>query len=153
MNQPVPHSPGRVEAVSRFVAAPAPAIFDLLADPSRHAEIDGSGTVRDAADDHPERLTLGSRFGMKMRIGAPYRITNEVVEFDEPHLIAWKHVGGHVWRYRLAEVEGGTMVTEEFDWRPARSALLLRLIRAPQRNRVSIERTLERLAERFAPTD
>lgn len=35
-------------SVSRSVtvAAPPAAVFDLLADPRRHAEIDGSGTVK-----------------------------------------------------------------------------------------------------------
>ena len=31
--------------VQRLIPAPAAAIFDLLADPSRHPQIDGSGTV------------------------------------------------------------------------------------------------------------
>ena len=142
--------PDRVERVSRFVPAPPEAIFELLSDPAAHQLVDGSGSVRGSADASPERLTLGSKFGMKMRIGAPYRITNEVVEFDDPRLIAWRHIGGHVWRYVLEPVDGGTMVTEEFDWRPARSALALRAMRAPTRNRESIEATLDRLAAHFA---
>ena len=56
----------------------------------------------------------------------PYKITNEVVEFDEPSLIAWRHMGGHIWRYRLRPVDGGTEVTEEFDLRPAKGALVLK---------------------------
>lgn len=149
MSSDDPTVPDRVVRVTRTVAAPPTAIFELLADPARHAEIDGSGSVRAAADDAPERLTLGSRFGMRMKIGAPYRITNEVVEFDEPNVIAWRHLGGHVWRYRLEPTDEGTSVTEEFDWRGSRSPLLLRLMRAPTRNRESIERTLDRLAARF----
>jgi uncharacterized protein YndB with AHSA1/START domain len=135
----------RVERASRVVAAPPDAVFDLLADPSKHPLIDGSGSVRSAVDG-PARLTLGSRFGMRMRFGVPYRITNEVVEFDEPRLIAWRHLGGHVWRYRLEPVDGGTLVTEEFDWRTSRAPWALRLIGAPTRNRESIEETLDRLA-------
>jgi uncharacterized protein YndB with AHSA1/START domain len=141
--------PDRVERGSRFVPAPPEAIFAILADPASHALIDGSGSVRGSADTTPERLTLGSRFGMQMRLGVPYRITNEVVEFDEPHLIAWRHLGGHIWRYVLEPTGDGTTVTEEFDWRPARSALALRAMRAPTRNRESIEATLDRLAAHF----
>ena len=143
-------TPDRVVRVSKNVSATPQQIFDLLADPSRHQSIDGSGTVRDALSGAPQRLSLGSKFGMKMRLGLPYRITNEVVEFDEPSVIAWRHFGGHIWRYRLEEVEGGTMVTEEFDWRRAKSPPMLRATRTPERNRKAIEATLDRLAALFA---
>jgi uncharacterized protein YndB with AHSA1/START domain len=143
-------APDRVERVSRMVTASPQEVFDLLADPAQHQTIDGSGTVREALTDSPGRLTLGARFGMKMKLGLPYRITNEVVEFDEPTLIAWRHFGGHVWRYRLQDVDGGTMVTEEFDWRSAKSPPMLKVTRAPERNRKAMEATLDRLAARFA---
>lgn len=142
-------APDRVERVTRLVPATPAAIFELLADPAKHTLFDGSGSVVGVADGAPERLTLGSKFGMKMKIGMPYRISNEVVEFDEPRLIAWRHMGGHIWRYRLEPVDGGTQVTEEFDWRPAKSATMLRLMRAPARNREAIEATLARLAAHF----
>ncbi len=143
-------APDGVVRVSHLVPAEPGAIFELLADPSQHALIDGSGTVRSAATSAPERLTLGSKFGMSMKLGVPYKITNEVVEFDEPRLIAWRHLGGHVWRYTLEPAEGGTRVTEEFDARTARSQRVLRLMGAFDRNRRSIEATLERLAAHFA---
>jgi hypothetical protein len=134
----------------RFVPAEPQAIFDLLADPSQHPLIDGSGTLRAPTGETPERLDLGSQFGMSMRWGMPYRMTNEVVEFEEPNLIAWRHVGRHVWRYRLRPVDGGTEVTEEFDWTHARSRLAVSLIGAPQRNARSIEATLDRLVDHFS---
>jgi len=136
----------------RFVTAEPQAIFDLLADPARHATIDGSGTVRGSGSSAPRRLALGSKFGMSMKLGVPYKITNEVVEFDEPSLIAWRHMGGHIWRYRLRPVDGGTEVTEEFDWRPSKSTLLLKITGAPKSNTKAIEATLDRLAAHFAPT-
>lgn len=141
--------PKRVERRSAFVAAPPQAIFDLLADPAKHHTFDGSGTVRESADDDPDRLAPGAKFGMKMNRFVPYRITNEVVEFDEPALIAWRHFGGHVWRYRLREVEGGTEVTEEFDWRTSRAPWLLQLLRYPDTNARALEETLARLAEMY----
>jgi uncharacterized protein YndB with AHSA1/START domain len=152
MTPPTHHTdaPEHVVRVSHLVPAEPAAIFELLADPSQHALFDGSGTVRAAATNAPERLTLGSKFGMSMKLGLPYKITNEVVEFDEPRLIAWRHLGGHIWRYTLEPVEGGTLVTEEFDARPARSKAGLKLMRAFDRNRTSIEATLERLAAHFA---
>lgn len=133
----------------RFVPAEPQAIFDLLADPAQHPVIDGSGSVRASTDEAPERLALGSKFSMSMKLGVPYKITNEVVEFDEPSLIAWQHMGKHIWRYRLRAVEGGTEVTEEFDYRPARSAVMLKLTGAPKRNAKGIEATLDRLALQF----
>jgi uncharacterized protein YndB with AHSA1/START domain len=137
----------------RFVPTTPQAIFDLLADPAQHATFDGSGSVRNSTDQAPPRLELGTKFSMSMKLGVPYKITNEVVEFDEPSLIAWRHMGGHVWRYRLRPVEGGTEVTEEFDMRPAKSALLLKVSGAPKRNGQAIEATLDRLAEHFQPTE
>ena len=134
-------------AVTRPIAAPAATIFALLADPTKHSSFDGSGTVRRAAAAAPTRLTLGARFGMDMRLGMPYRITNTVVEFEEGRRIAWRHVGGHVWRYVLdASADGtATVVTEEFDWTNARSRFFIRLVGYPERNRKAIERTLARL--------
>jgi hypothetical protein len=133
----------------RFVPAEPQAIFDLLADPAQHPTIDGS--VRSSATEAPDRLALGSKFSMSMKLGLPYKITNEVVEFDEPSLIAWQHMGKHIWRYRLRPVEGGTEVTEEFDFRPARSATALKLSGAPKRNAKAIEATLDRLVAHFQP--
>ncbi|MGB0112308.1 MAG: SRPBCC family protein [Ilumatobacteraceae bacterium] len=133
----------------KFVPADPQAIFDLLADPRQHAVFDGSGSVRSADPDNPERLSLGSKFGMSMKLGVPYKITNEVVEFDEPNVIAWRHMGHHVWRYRLRAVDGGTEVTEEFDWGVARSPFMLKVTGAPKKNARAIEATLDRLAAHF----
>ena len=74
---------------------------------------------------------------------------NEVVEFEEGRRIAWRHFGGHVWRYILEPVAGGTKVTEQFDWTNNRSPLMLKVMRAQENNAKSIERTLENLRERF----
>ena len=103
-------------SASRVIAASPEAIFDLLADPDQHHVIDGSGTVQAARSGNPTRLTLGAKFGMDMKMGVPYKITNEVVELEENRRIAWRHFGHHIWRYELEPVEGGTKVTESFDW-------------------------------------
>ncbi len=134
---------------TRVIPAPPGRIFDLLADPAAHARFDGSGTVRSAAG-NPGRLVLGSRFAMNMRIGLPYRITNTVVEFEENRLIAWRHFGGHIWRYELRPVDGGTEVTETFDGSKSRAPLLLVLMGVGKKHPRSIEQTLERLAEAVA---
>jgi hypothetical protein len=125
-------------------------IFDLLADPRRHGEIDGSGSIQSAQIDAPERLSLDATFGMQMKIGVRYKITNTVVEFEEGKTIAWRHFGGHIWRYILEPVDGGTKVTEQFDWNKSKSPLILKLRKSPQDNAKSIEKTLENLVRRFA---
>ncbi len=137
-------------SVSRSVVVPAPPsqVFDLLADPRRHAEIDGSGTVKGQVKG-PARLSQGAKFGMRMRLGLPYVITSEVVEFEQDRRIAWRHVGHHVWRYELEPVDGGTRVTETFDWAPARAPRALELLKVPARNLRGIEGTLERLQKAF----
>jgi hypothetical protein len=142
--------PAKIVSVTVKVNAAPQTIFDLLADPSKHGEIDGSGSVRNAQSSAPARLSLGAKFGMDMKLGVNYKITNEVVEFDEPRRIAWRHFGGHVWRYILEPVDGGTMVTEQFDWNTAKSPLMMRVMNYPAKNRVSIEKTLKRLADRFS---
>ena len=142
--------PSRIVSRSTIVPAPAQMIFDLLADPRRHNEIDGSGTVQSAQINAPERLSLDATFGMQMRMGLPYKITNTVVEFEENKTIAWRHVGGHIWRYILEPVDGGTKVTEQFDWNKSKAPLILKLRKSPQDNAKSIEKTLENLVKRFA---
>jgi hypothetical protein len=139
----------RIVSVSQFVPATPAQIFELLATPNRHAEIDGSGSVKGSLSG-PERLSLGAKFGMSMRIGLPYRITNVVVEFEEGRRIGWRHFGGHVWRYILEPVEGGTLVTEQFDYSTNRANWLLRAMNAVSTNEVSMRKTLLNLAKRFS---
>ena len=67
---------------------------------------------------------------MDMKMGAPYKIKNRVVELEEDRLIAWRHMGAHRWRYELTPTpDGGTEVTETWDL--SRYPLPLRL--APRR--------------------
>jgi len=111
-------------SVERVIPAPPDKIFDLLADPARHRDIDGSGSVREAKQGS-QRLALGSKFGMSMKMGIPYSMVNEVIEFDENRCIAWqtrapqswsaKLGGGRIWRYELEPVDGGTRVRESWD--------------------------------------
>jgi uncharacterized protein YndB with AHSA1/START domain len=130
----------------RLVPAPAADIFELLATPARHPLIDGSGTVADVQDRTPERLSAGARFGMQMHWGVRYKILNQVVEFEEGRRIAWRHFGGHVWRWVLVPVDDdATEVIEEFDATASRAPLVLTLIGARRRNQRSIEQSLDRL--------
>ena len=134
---------------SRFVDATPHEVFELLRDPSMHPLIDGSGTVRVALG-NGEKLLPGSEFGMQMRMGVPYRISNTVVEFDQDTLLAWRHFSGHRWRYELEPTAGGTLVSETWDASRLRHKWVLRLMGYTRTTGPNMERTLERLAAHFA---
>jgi hypothetical protein len=71
----------RVE-VSRRIEAPAAHIFEILANPQRHVDFDGSGMRRGAVLDRPIS-DVGDTFTMKMhRLGDDYLMINYVVEFE-----------------------------------------------------------------------
>ena len=106
----------KIARVSAVISASQQEIFALLADPAQHATIDGSGSVKSSRDEHPNRLELGTKFGMEMKVGVPYKITNEVVEFIEGERIAWRHFGGHIWRYMAP-----TLASPKSSTTPARS--------------------------------
>ncbi len=142
-----------VETVERVISAPPEAIFAFLVDPRKHREIDGSGTVRDAKGE-PQRLELGSTFGMSMKMGLPYSMESTVIEYEENRRIAWqthgptrigRHVGGRIWRYELEPVDGGTKVSESWDIRQE-SALTRPLVRrGAEKTRKDMVATLERI--------
>ncbi len=137
---------------NRIVPAPPEAIFSLLADPVRHCEFDGSGTVRRVVSGGGP-MQLGSKFKIAMRhLGWPYKITNTVVEFEENRRIAWSHWGKHRWRYELEPVEGGTLTTEsvDFTYSAALNCLVAMKMHPPKRQRANIAATLDNLVKRFA---
>ena len=138
---------GNISASIAIDASPE-TVFAILTDPRQHARIDGSGTVRGSLVG-PERLALDSTFGIQMKFGAPYKMKNRVVEFEENQLIAWRHVGAHRWRYQLEPVDGGTYVTETWDISrvPAIMRGALALAGFPGRNQRAIEATLVNLKE------
>ena len=137
-------------SVTRTIATTPEKIFELLTDPAQHPVLDGSGSVRAVQPGGPERLELGSKFGMDMKMGASYKILNTVVEFEQDRLIAWRHFGGHRWRWQLKPLAGNkTEVTETFDWSTAKTPTLMRLTPFPRRNKIGMEKTLEKLSQIF----
>ncbi len=119
------------------VNAPAEVVFDVLADPSTHPAIDGTGWVRDALD--PQRLTdVGQIFRMAMyhdnHPEKDYEMANRVEAIDPPRAIAWQPgqgpdqrgylmggnelaFGGWIWRYDLEPAgPDRTQVTLTYDW-------------------------------------
>lgn len=140
------------ESVERYIAAAPGAIFDLLADPARHHDIDGSGTVKQAPEGSC-RLQLGDRFGMEMKMGLSYKMVSEVVEFDEDRRIAWQSkssvgfvnhlIGGRIWRYELEPRGDGTLVRETWDISKEKVPAMVRPMRG--KTRQNMERTLEQI--------
>ena len=143
-----------VVTVERVIPAPAEKIFDLLADPARHCDIDGSGTVRQAKAGS-ERLALGSKFGMSMKLGIPYSMESTVIEFEEGRRIAWQTwppigkalAGGRIWRYELEPVDGGTRVRETWDVSQEKGLAkpFVKMGGAADKTRKSMEQTLENI--------
>jgi uncharacterized protein YndB with AHSA1/START domain len=147
---------GDVITVERLIGAEPSAIFGLLADPTKHPTIDGSGTVKETKPGAPERLSLGARFGMSMRAGIGYSMENTVIEFEADRRIAWqarppglmgRFTAGRIWRYDLEPAEGATLVRESWDVSQDHQRMLLKLGGIPEKTRRNMEATLERIDE------
>lgn len=142
---------GNTVSVERVINAPASEIFALVADAGKHASFDGSGTVQHATQESMP-LSEGSKFGMSMRMGLPYRTTNTVIEYEPDRRIAWQTtmlgglVGGRIWRYELTPTEGGTLVRETWDISRDKQALVLRNTGMPEQAQKGMRATLERIA-------
>jgi uncharacterized protein YndB with AHSA1/START domain len=140
-----------IVSVERVIPATPERIFDVLADPSRHPELDGSGQVRATRGEPPQRLSLGAQFGMSMKVGVGYSMVNTVTEFEENRRIAWSpkparggRFVGRIWRYELEPVDGGTRVTETWDISKEGLRFALRFI-AAGRTRQGMEKSLANL--------
>jgi len=147
---------GTSVSVDRVIKAPAASIFDVVADASRHPEIDGSGSVVRPKGAVPQRLTMGSIFGMSMKMGVPYSMTNTVIEFEPDRRIAWqtvlagplgRFIGGRIWRYQLEDVDGATLVTETWDISQDKQAFFLKRGKVGDHTAGAMSKTLDRLAE------
>jgi Polyketide cyclase / dehydrase and lipid transport len=146
---------GNVVSVERVIAAPASELFAIVADTTRHPEIDGSGSVVKPKAGSPSHLRLGATFGMSMKAGVPYSMSNTVIEFEPDRRIAWKTVlsgflgrfiGGRIWRYEFEPVEGGTLVRESWDISQDKQGTFLRRGKLPSISAESMTKTLDRLA-------
>ena len=127
---------GFVLTVERTIRSTPEVIFDVLADPSKHSLIDGSGMLQGAGDAGSQRLALGVTFGMAMKMGVSYSTVSTVVEFEENRRIAWqtgpkgnleRFVAGRIWRYELEPRDGSTLVRESWDITGDHQRFLLKL--------------------------
>lgn len=116
----------RIE-VQRAIAAEPGAIFDVLSSPDGHVAIDASGMLMWAEGERPTKV--GDRFTMHMDRDAlrdfdmgEYEVEVVITAFEADREIAWTVDGtlqppiGHVYGYRLEPIEGGTLVTQYYDW-------------------------------------
>lgn len=137
------------------VAAPAAELFEMAADPRRHSELDGSGTVRDNIK-VPANLVEGSKFSTHMKMyGLPYRITSTVTVLQPDKVVEWRHPFGHRWRWEFEALSPTlTRVTETFDYHSA--GTLKNKLKYYERtgfaksNAAGIEATLTKLRDRYA---
>jgi len=102
----------RIVSAQIEIDAPPEVIFDILIQPRRHREIDGSQSVQ-AVIEGPERLSLGATFKMKMKIGFNYWVTNKVIAFEPNRLITWAHLLGNQWTYELTPLDGNRTLVRE----------------------------------------
>lgn len=143
------------QTVSRTVNAPAAAIFDLLSNPDRHVEFDGSGFLRSAVK--PQRIgAVGDTFRMEMEgphMGGEYQVDNHVTGFQPNALIAWKTAPagteppGWEWLYELkADGSDTTEVSLTYDWSKVTDQDLLKKISFPLVSEDAMEHSLADLA-------
>ena len=133
-------------AMRALVHADAHELFTLVANPHRHHEIDGGGTVQDDVIG-PRELREGDKFRVSMKMGPlPYAITSRVTELVPDRVVEWQHPGGHRWRWEFdPQPEGATLVTESFDYSDTKLPALYDRIGAPERNSRGIRASLQTL--------
>jgi uncharacterized protein YndB with AHSA1/START domain len=141
-------APEQVVSASKRIAAPAAAIFELIADPARQPEWDGNDNLAQAAPGQRVR-GVGDVFTMTLTYGVDRE--NHVVEFDEGRLIAWRpsEVGappfGHQWRWELEPVDDATtVVTQTYDWTDLTDPTRLERARATTADK--LQASVDRLA-------
>jgi uncharacterized protein YndB with AHSA1/START domain len=141
--------------VTRTIDASADAVFDVLSNPRRHVELDGSGFVR--SGDRTNRVqAVGDVFTMEMsgdHMGGDYRTDNHVVGFAQNQLIAWKTAPegteppGWEWVWELtATGPDSTDVTLTYDWSKVTDKELLKKISFPLVTADQLEASLGNLA-------
>lgn len=141
--------------VSRTIDASADEVFDVLSNPRRHVELDGSGFVR--SGDRTNRVqAVGDVFTMEMsgdHMGGDYRTDNHVTGYDKNSLLAWQTAPegteppGWEWVWQLtATGPDATEVTLTYDWAKVTDKELLKKISFPLVTEDQLEASLANLA-------
>ena len=148
----------RIE-VSRTIDAPTTAVFDVLSNPARHADLDGSGFV--LSDEKSDRITAtGQTFRMNMsgaHLGGDYQTDNHVTGYDANKLLAWQTAPadqdppGWEWVWQLeADGADATHVTLVYDWSKVTDQALLSKLSFPLVPQQALEDSLGNLASAVA---
>ena len=141
--------------VERVIDAPADQVFDVLSNPRRHPELDGSGFVRSV--DHADRIQeVGDVFTMNMEgahMGGEYKTDNHVTGYAKDKLLAWQTAPagteppGWEWVWELeAQGPDKTLVRHTYDWSKVTDKDLLKKVSFPLVTEDQLEDTLGRLA-------
>ncbi|GAC51020.1 SRPBCC family protein [Gordonia aichiensis] len=141
--------------VERVIDAPADQVFDVLSNPQRHPELDGSGFVRSV--DHADRIQeVGEVFTMNMEgahMGGEYKTDNHVTGYAKDKLLAWQTAPagteppGWEWVWELeAQGPDKTLVRHTYDWSKVTDKDLLKKVSFPLVTEEQLEDTLGRLA-------
>ncbi|MBZ5737239.1 SRPBCC family protein [Nocardioides mangrovi] len=141
--------------VQRTIDAATPEVFDVLSNPERHAELDGSGFV--VSDERTDRITAaGQVFRMNMtgdHMGGDYQTDNTVTGYDANHLLAWQTAPadteppGWEWVWELtAQGSGATDVRLTYDWGKVTDPAILEKVRFPLVSEDQLEESLNLLA-------
>lgn len=141
--------------VQRSIDASATQLFDLLTNPDRHADFDGSGFLRSA--DHPQRITaVGDTFRMNMEgdhMGGEYQTDNHVTGYQDHKLLAWttapagEEPPGWEWLYELTPTgPEQTDVSLTYDWSKVTDKKLLQTISFPLVSAHDLDGSLAQLA-------
>ena len=138
----------RVVSASLDIAAPAAAIFELIADPAQQPRWDGNDNLAEAPSGQRVRA-VGDVFTMTLTMGT--NRDNHVVEFEEGWLIAWRPSEqglpppGHLWRWELEPIDDAhTRVTHTYDWSELTDEK--RLVRARATTAERLQASVTRLA-------
>lgn len=145
----------KIVTTTRTIDAPAAAIFEFIADPSRQPEWDGNDNLAAAAPG--QRVHgVGEVFQMTLTKDGAVR-DNKVVEFEEGRRIAWcpsnagQPPAGHLWRWELQPTsDGRTRVSHTYDW--THLADPRRIERARATTPEKLAKSLENLAALVEPT-
>ncbi len=145
--------------VSRVLDAPAHEVFDVLSNPKRHVEVDGSGFIR--SDDRAERVTeVGQVFRMNMEgdhMGGEYQTDNHVTGFEQNRRLAWQTAPagttppGWQWVWELTPTgPDSTEVELTYDWSAVTDKELLAKVTFPLVEEKQLEDSLGNLAAAVA---
>lgn len=149
---------------TKVIDAPADKVFALLADPAKHPDLDGGGMTKGPTEDSAAPIGgIGQVFTMNMhqdQIG-DYRMVNTVTAYIPDARIGWGpqmdpsceaaenfkgvEVGGHTFTWDLQETDGGTEVTETYDWTSVKDPQFEKLF--PLVSQEQLEGSLAKLAE------